>query len=161
MSTTLRDRAAAYFRGLQGRIVAELEALDGEPFHEDSWRREGGGGGRSRVLSEGGLFEKAGVNFSDVHGEFSEEFAKQVPGEGRRFTACGVSSGSAAAGVPGRGLKTKLKLESKPISSISFIVFAWSSSVSPGKPAMKSVETLMPGRRARSLRIVLLNSIAV
>ena len=64
---------------------------DGEPFREDAWRREGGGGGRSRVLSEGGLFEKAGVNFSDVHGEFSEEFARQVPGEGRQFTACGVS----------------------------------------------------------------------
>jgi coproporphyrinogen III oxidase len=87
----LRDRAAAYFRDLQDRIVAALESLDGARFREDSWQREGGGGGRSRVLADGGVFEKAGVNFSDVHGEMSEEFAKQVPGEGRDFTACGVS----------------------------------------------------------------------
>ena len=77
------------------------------------------------------------------------------------FTACGVSSCSAAAGVPGRGLKTKLKLPSKPTSAISFIVFAKSSSVSPGKPTMKSLDRLMPVRTARSLRTVLLYSIAV
>jgi coproporphyrinogen III oxidase len=87
----LRERATEYFRGLQDRIVAGLEQLDGKRFQEDQWERPGGGGGRSRVLMEGGLFEKAGVNFSDVHGEFSEEFAKQVPGEGRGFTAAGVS----------------------------------------------------------------------
>jgi coproporphyrinogen III oxidase len=87
----LRDRAVLYFRDLQDRVVAALEALDGARFREDSWQREGGGGGRSRVLADGGVFEKAGVNFSDVHGEMSEEFAKQVPGEGRDFTACGVS----------------------------------------------------------------------
>jgi coproporphyrinogen III oxidase len=88
---SLRDRASAYFRELQDRIVAGLEALDGRSFREDIWQREGGGGGRTRVLTEGGLFEKAGVNFSDVRGEMSEEFSKQVPGEGRDFTACGVS----------------------------------------------------------------------
>jgi len=87
----LRDRTAAYFRDLQDRIVAALEALDGGRFAEDSWEREGGGGGRSRVLADGGVFEKAGVNFSDVHGQMSEEFAKQVPGAGRDFTARGVS----------------------------------------------------------------------
>jgi coproporphyrinogen III oxidase len=92
MSTTdLRDRTVAYFRDLQDRIVAALEDVDGRPFREDVWQREGGGGGRSRVLMEGELFEKAGVNFSDVHGEMSEEFARQVPGEGRRFTAAGIS----------------------------------------------------------------------
>src|SRR5262249_4869722 len=88
----LRERTIDYFRGLQDRIVAGLEALDGKRFHEDKWQRPGGGGGRTRVLMEGGLFEKAGVNFSDVHGEFSEEFARQIPaGEGRAFTAAGVS----------------------------------------------------------------------
>jgi coproporphyrinogen III oxidase len=91
-TANLRDRATEYFRGLQDRIVAALEALDGERFHEDLWQRPGGGGGRTRVLMEGGLFEKAGVNFSDVQGEFSEEFARQIPaGEGRTFTAAGVS----------------------------------------------------------------------
>jgi coproporphyrinogen III oxidase len=86
------DGPAEYFRGLQDRIVAALEELDaGGRFREDRWDREGGGGGRSRVLAEGNVFEKAGVNFSDVYGDMSEEFAKQVPGEGRAFRACGVS----------------------------------------------------------------------
>ncbi len=57
-----------------------------------------------------------------------------------------------AAGVPGRGLKMKEKLASKPTSSISFMVFSKSSSVSPGKPTMKSDEREMSGRAARSWR---------
>jgi coproporphyrinogen III oxidase len=92
MSTTLlRDRVVSYLRDLQDRIVAALEELDGQRFREDQWERPGGGGGRTRILLEGGVFEKAGVNFSDVHGEFSEEMARQLPGEGRSFTACGIS----------------------------------------------------------------------
>jgi coproporphyrinogen III oxidase len=91
MSNEMADRAAEYFRTLQDRIVAALEELDGERFHEDLWQREGGGGGRTRVLADGSVFEKGGVNFSDVHGEMSAEFAKQVPGEGREFRACGIS----------------------------------------------------------------------
>src|SRR5205085_2825688 len=88
----MRDRAAAYFRDLQDRICRGLEELDGTGrFREDSWQREGGGGGRTRVLADGRLFEKAGVNFSEVFGEMSEEFATQVPGEGREFYATGVS----------------------------------------------------------------------
>jgi coproporphyrinogen III oxidase len=85
------DQAAAYFRGLQDRIVAGLEEFDGGRFREDAWQREGGGGGRTRVLADGGVFEKAGVNFSDVHGELAEEFARQIPGTGRAFRAAGVS----------------------------------------------------------------------
>ncbi|MFO0845647.1 MAG: oxygen-dependent coproporphyrinogen oxidase [Gemmataceae bacterium] len=91
MDTAFRDRVANYLVGLQDQIVTGLEQADGSRFREDAWDRAGGGGGRSRVLMEGGVFEKAGVNYSDVHGEMSEEFAGQVPGEGRRFTACGVS----------------------------------------------------------------------
>jgi coproporphyrinogen III oxidase len=93
MSTEpFRPRAVSYLRDLQDRICAGLEELDGGGhFREDSWTREGGGGGRSRVLEGGGVFEKGGVNFSDVHGQFSEEFARQIPGEGRDFTAVGVS----------------------------------------------------------------------
>jgi coproporphyrinogen III oxidase len=88
----MRDRAAAYFRDLQDRIGQALEALDGPGrFREDSWQREGGGGGRTRVLADGAVFEKAGVNFSEVFGEMSEEFARQVPGEGRAFYATGIS----------------------------------------------------------------------
>jgi coproporphyrinogen III oxidase len=88
----LHQDSVAYFRGLQERICAGLEAADGSgKFREDSWDREGGGGGRSRVLIEGDVFEKAGVNFSEVHGEMAPEFAKQIPGDGCAFTATGVS----------------------------------------------------------------------
>lgn len=85
-------RAADYFRDLQDRICAGLEALDGQAtFREDHWQREGGGGGRSRVLHDGGVFEKAGVNFSEVFGTMTPDFAAQVPGSGADFTATGVS----------------------------------------------------------------------
>src|SRR5262249_3668776 len=88
----LYSRAAHYFQALQDSIVARVEEVDGlGRFREDTWQREGGGGGRSRVLADGGVFEKAGVNISDVHGVMSEEFAKQVPGEGREFKATGIS----------------------------------------------------------------------
>src|SRR5262245_11492539 len=85
------DQAAAYFRALQERIVAGPKGLDGARFREDDWRREGGGGGRTRVLADGGVFEKAGVNFSDVHGQLAEDFAEQIPGSSRDFRATGVS----------------------------------------------------------------------
>lgn len=88
----MHQRTVDYFRSLQDRITEGLERVDGSgKFREDTWERPGGGGGRSRVMVEGGVFEKAGVNFSEVFGEMSEEFAKQVPGSGRQFTATGVS----------------------------------------------------------------------
>ncbi len=87
----MHDRAATFFRGIQDRICAGLTALDGTPFREDRWDRAGGGGGITRVLENGGVFEKGGVNFSDVHGEMDPAFAKQIPGEGTAFQATGVS----------------------------------------------------------------------
>jgi coproporphyrinogen III oxidase len=88
----MHDRAATFFRELQDDLTAALESLDGRArFREDLWNRPGGGGGRTRVLSDGDRFEKAGINFSDVFGELSEEFAQQVPGNGRRFSATGIS----------------------------------------------------------------------
>jgi coproporphyrinogen III oxidase len=87
-----RRRAADYFRELQDRICRALEALDGRShFREDLWQRSEGGGGRTRVLAGGAVFEKAGVNFSEVWGELAPEFAAQIPGEGRNFTATGIS----------------------------------------------------------------------
>ncbi len=87
-----RRDAAEYLRGLQDRICAGLTEADGKAtFHEDRWQRDGGGGGRTRVLTDGGVFEKAGVNFSEVFGQLSPEFAKQLPGDGLEFTATGVS----------------------------------------------------------------------
>lgn len=89
---TMHQQAVEFFLGLQDRICAGLAAVDGgSGFREDRWDRPGGGGGRSRVLENGPVFEKAGVNFSEVHGEFSPEFAKQIPGDGLGFTATGVS----------------------------------------------------------------------
>ena len=64
-STTVKD----YLLGLQARIVAELERLDGRPFRRNRWERAEGGGGDSHVIEEGGVFERAGVNFSHVSGE--------------------------------------------------------------------------------------------
>jgi coproporphyrinogen III oxidase len=85
-------RAAEHFLELQDRICAELEAIDEVGrFGGDKWSREGGGGGVTRVLLNGRVFEKAGVNFSDVYGELAPEFASQLPGGGREFTATGIS----------------------------------------------------------------------
>ena len=92
MRESLRPRAVTYLKSLQDRIGAGLEDLDGVAhFREDVWQRDGGGGGRTRILADGGVFEKAGVNFSEVFGTLSPEFAKELPGEGLDFTAAGVS----------------------------------------------------------------------
>ena len=83
-----------YLLGMQDAICEALAKEDGKlGFREDSWQRPGGGGGRSRVLEEGGVFEKAGVNFSHVHGENLPASATAHRPElaGRSFTALGVS----------------------------------------------------------------------
>ena len=88
------DAVRAYLLGLQDRITGALEAEDGgAAFREDAWRRAEGGGGRSRVLEGGALFEKAGVGFSDVHGPGLPASATQSRPElaGRTFRALGVS----------------------------------------------------------------------
>jgi coproporphyrinogen III oxidase len=87
----IEQGAVAFFQNVQDQIVAGLQTLDGQRFHEDAWQRPGGGGGRSRVLTDGGLFEKAGVNFSDVHGSLRPEAARGMPGDGNAFRATGIS----------------------------------------------------------------------
>ena len=87
-----RTRTEQFFKGLQDRICHGLEQLDGTNFREDLWSRDGGGGGRTRVMEEGAVFEKAGVNFSSVAGNLPEEFAAKIPrGNGTEFFATGVS----------------------------------------------------------------------
>jgi coproporphyrinogen III oxidase len=84
----------AYLLGLQDRICAAVEAEDGAArFVEDSWERPGGGGGRSRVLVDGGVFEQAGVGFSHVFGPGLPPSATAQRPElaGRSFEAIGVS----------------------------------------------------------------------
>jgi len=83
-----------YLRALQMRICSSLEdAESGEKFHHDQWDRSGGGGGESRILSGGDIFEQAGVGFSHVHGEELPPSASKTRPElaGRRFQAMGVS----------------------------------------------------------------------
>jgi coproporphyrinogen III oxidase len=83
-----------YLMGLQDRICTALGEEDGgEGFHEDIWEHPGGGGGRSQVLEEGVVFEKAGVNFSHVHGDHLPVPATAQRPElaGRGFQAMGVS----------------------------------------------------------------------
>ena len=70
MTETDLTTVETYLLGLQDQICASLGALDrGGTFHEDRWTRPTGGGGRTRVLTEGAVFEQAGVNYSDVSGE--------------------------------------------------------------------------------------------
>jgi coproporphyrinogen III oxidase len=83
-----------YLQDLQDRICEAFAAEDGgEGFREDSWERPGGGGGRSRVLEEGQVFEKAGVNYSHVHGDRLplSAMAQRPELAGRTFQAMGVS----------------------------------------------------------------------
>jgi len=65
-----RQRVSRFLQDLQDRICSGLEQADGQAaFQEDSWEREEGGGGRSRVIRDGGIFEQGGVNFSEVWGQ--------------------------------------------------------------------------------------------
>lgn len=83
-----------YLLQLQDTLCEQLSAADGgATFHEDAWQRSAGGGGRSRVLREGQVFEQAGVNFSHVHGDAmpGSATAHRPALAGRSFEALGVS----------------------------------------------------------------------
>jgi coproporphyrinogen III oxidase len=89
------DAAAVrnYLLGLQERIVAKLQALDGGVFRRDEWQRAEGGGGITRILEDSPLFERAGVGFSDVSGTTLPPSASAHRPEiaGRAWEAMGVS----------------------------------------------------------------------
>jgi len=89
-----KNRVKQFLLSLQDSICQQLELADGkEKFVEDSWEREQGGGGRSRVLKEGAVFEQGGVNFSHVFGDKMPASATAHRPElaGRSFEAMGVS----------------------------------------------------------------------
>lgn len=88
------DQVKAYLLTLQDEICAGLESEDGRAsFREDAWDRPQGGGGRTRVIENGGVFEKGGVNFSHVYGDTLPVSATHARPElaGRSFQAMGVS----------------------------------------------------------------------
>ena len=95
--TTRTDAVKAYLLDLQDRICAALETEDGgKCFVEDAWTRPAGGGGRTRVLENGTLIEKGGVNFSHVFGSglppsasaHRPELARRVAGDPPAQPAC-------------------------------------------------------------------------
>lgn len=100
---TKKTTASAWFRALRDRICGSLEAIEAEVsgpnadmpagrFERTPWDRAAGGGGEMSML-HGRVFEKAGVHISTVHGNFSEDFAKQMPGTeaGTGFWSSGIS----------------------------------------------------------------------
>lgn len=94
MSDAVLEPVKAYLLALQDNICQQLQALDGKAqFAEENWQRPGGGGGRSRVIKQGGVFEQGGVGFSHVYGERmpASATAHRPELEGRDFNACGVS----------------------------------------------------------------------
>ena len=81
-----------YIENLQDTITSTLEKIDGKAtFHEDNWKRPQGGGGRTRVIENGNVFEKGGVNISAVHGELPETMQKHFNVSHCDFFACGLS----------------------------------------------------------------------
>ena len=91
-SIPLRERMVAYVEDLQNRITGALEELDGAGrFREDAWERPGGGGGHARVLQDGRVIEKGGVNISVVHGDLPEVVARSMEVTASRFFATGLS----------------------------------------------------------------------
>lgn len=87
-----KEEIAAWFRKLQLHICNELETEDGlAKFAEDAWEREGGGGGLTRVIQHGHVFEKGGVNFSAVHGTLTESIVSALGLASNQFYATGVS----------------------------------------------------------------------
>lgn len=89
-----RERVSLFLRQLQDDICQKLTQVDGQAaFQEDCWQREEGGGGRSRVIRDGGVFEQGGVNFSEVWGnQLPPSILVQRPeAAGHGFYATGTS----------------------------------------------------------------------
>ncbi len=88
----IKEKWIAYIHDLQDRICHSLQQADGKAvFVEDAWSRPEGGGGKTRVMSNGKVFEKAGVNTSVVFGDVTEGMKAQLKIDGARWFACGLS----------------------------------------------------------------------
>ena len=88
----MKDQFYNFIRGLQDKITKELESIDGKAkFNEDLWERSEGGGGRSRIIENGNVIEKGGVNISAVDGPLPESMQKYFNVNEVDFFACGLS----------------------------------------------------------------------
>lgn len=88
----IKQNFSAYIENLQDDICSALEELDGKAsFQQDNWDRDGGGGGRTRVIEKGDVFEKGGVNISKVFGELPEPIKKHFNVDSGWFWAGGLS----------------------------------------------------------------------
>ena len=87
-----KEQIAADYQQIQDEICAALELIDGKSvFEEELWQREGGGGGRTRVIQNGNILEKGGVNFSAVEGQLPHSVKKALNVEQDDFFATGLS----------------------------------------------------------------------
>jgi coproporphyrinogen III oxidase len=87
-----KEQIAADYQLIQDEICAALEETDGKAkFEEEQWAREGGGGGRTRIIQNGNIFEKGGVNFSAVHGRLPDSVKNALKVEQDDFFATGIS----------------------------------------------------------------------
>ena len=97
----MHDRAATFFQLLQDRICEGLARADGKAaFREDRWDRPGGGGGRTRVIADGAVFEKGGVNFSEVGWRLQATMDHELAGDVRDLEF--VAQVPAGEGLVGR-----------------------------------------------------------
>lgn len=88
----MKDKFYEYIQQLQDSITSKLEELDGKAkFQQDFWEREEGGGGRTRVIENGTVIEKGGVNISKVHGPLPKSMQNYFGVEDVDFFACGLS----------------------------------------------------------------------
>ena len=88
----MKDKFYQYIQDLQDTITSKLEAIDGvAKFQEDLWKRPEGGGGRTRVIQQGNVFEKGGVNISAVHGKLPKSMQDYFKVGDVNFFACGLS----------------------------------------------------------------------
>ncbi len=87
-----KEQIADWFHGLQSRICASIEEADGGGgFQSETWERPGGGGGHTRVIENGKIISKGGVNFSAVHGSLPDKIQKALGVDSDAFFATGVS----------------------------------------------------------------------
>src|SRR6201996_2899944 len=87
-----KDEIANAYKQIQDEICAALEQTDGKAkFEQEEWERDGGGGGRTRIIQNGNIFEKGGVNFSAVHGQLPDIIKNSLKVEQEDFFATGVS----------------------------------------------------------------------